>query len=123
MAYSRYIDRLTPEETNALRERLHTVQSHVCFICRESIDLQLHDGSLEFDHIEPLAVGGKDTEINLALTHSFLQSRERSVRPSSCTVYLGVALVGKECKGTWRPRSKFWRCASKLWWGQRRTAS
>ncbi len=70
MAYSRYIDRLTPEETNALRERLHTVQSHVCFICRESIDLQLHDGSLEFDHIEPLAVGGKDTEINLALTHS-----------------------------------------------------
>ena len=34
------------------------------------IDLHLHEGTLEFDHIEPLAVGGKDTDSNLALTHS-----------------------------------------------------
>ena len=70
MANSRYVTSLASGELQAFRERLHNIQSGKCYICRKPIDLQLHEGSLEFDHIEPLAVGGKDTDINLALTHS-----------------------------------------------------
>lgn len=70
MANSRYVASLASEELQTFREKLHTSQSGNCFICRQSIDLQLHEGSLDIDHIEPLAVGGKDTVTNLALTHS-----------------------------------------------------
>ena len=70
MPNSRYINGLTPVEMLAFREKLYSVQSGKCYICRESIDLQLHEESLEFDHIEPLAAGGKDADRNLALTHS-----------------------------------------------------
>ena len=70
MANSRYVASLASEELQAFREKLHSIQSGKCYICRKPIDLQLHEGSLELDHIEPLAVGGKDTDINLALTHS-----------------------------------------------------
>ena len=70
MANSRFVASLTSEELQTLREKLHSIQSGRCYICPEPIDLQLHEGSLELDHIEPLAVGGKDTDMNLALTHS-----------------------------------------------------
>ena len=70
MANSRYVSSLAPEELQNFRGKLHSIQFGNCFICRETIDLQLHKGSLEFDHIEPLAVGGKDTDANLALTHA-----------------------------------------------------
>ena len=70
LANSRYVASLAPEDLQAFRERLHSIQSGNCYICRESIDLQLHEGSLDLDHIEPLAVGGRDTDTNLALTHS-----------------------------------------------------
>ena len=70
MPNSRYVASLASEELQAFREKLYGVQSGRCYICRTPIDLQLHDGSLEFDHIEPLAVGGRDTDTNLALTHS-----------------------------------------------------
>ena len=70
MPNSRYVAGLTSEELNEFRETLHSTQSGKCYICRESIDLGLHDGALELDHVEPLAVGGKDAHTNLALTHS-----------------------------------------------------
>ena len=70
MANSRYVNSLTPETRQTFRETLHAIQAGTCYICRGAIDLQLHDGSLEFDHIEPLATGGKDSDRNLALTHS-----------------------------------------------------
>ena len=70
MANSRYVATLTSEARQDLRERLHSIQSGRCYICREPIDLDLHEGTLELDHVEPLAVGGKDTDTNLALTHS-----------------------------------------------------
>ena len=60
MANSRYVASLASEELQAFREKLHSIQSGKCYICRKPIDLQLHEGSLELDHIEPLAVGGKD---------------------------------------------------------------
>lgn len=70
MANSRYVASLAQEELDTLRGKLHNIQSGKCYICRKPIDLQLHEGSLELDHIEPLAVGGRDTDTNLALTHS-----------------------------------------------------
>lgn len=70
MANSRYLASLTAEELNTLRQKLHTIQHGKCYICNKEINIQLHGDSLEFDHIEPLAVGGKDTDNNLALTHS-----------------------------------------------------
>ncbi|MDE2862115.1 MAG: HNH endonuclease signature motif containing protein [Chloroflexota bacterium] len=70
MPNSLYLSRLKDHELAELRTRLYEAQSHVCFICSEPIDLELHSGSLDFDHIEPTAVGGKDDEINLALTHA-----------------------------------------------------
>ena len=70
MANSRYVAGLGSEDLRAFGQKLHCIQRGKCYICREPIDLQLHEGSLEFDHIEPLAVGGKDTDANLALTHS-----------------------------------------------------
>ncbi|MYE33031.1 MAG: HNH endonuclease [Chloroflexi bacterium] len=70
MANSRYVAGLTPEALQDLREKLHSIQSGRCYICRKPIDLEHHDGTLELDHIEPLAVGGRDTDVNLALTHS-----------------------------------------------------
>ena len=70
MPNSRYVASLSPDELDKFREKLHSIQSGKCYICRHLIDLQLHDGSLEFDHIEPLAIGGKDADTNLALCHS-----------------------------------------------------
>ena len=69
MANSRYVASLASEELRAFAEKLHSIQSGNCYICRKPIDLQLHEGALEFDHIEPLAAGGKDADLNLALTH------------------------------------------------------
>ena len=65
MPNSRYINGLTPGELIAFRKKLHGIQSGKCYICREPLDLQLHEESLEFDHIEPLAVGGKDSDKTL----------------------------------------------------------
>ena len=70
MANSRYVATLSPEELQSFRKKLHEIQAGKCYICRNSVDLQLHEGALELDHIEPLAAGGKDTDTNLALTHA-----------------------------------------------------
>lgn len=52
-----------------LERRLLERQSGKCFICDKLIDLVLHEGQLDIDHIEPRANGGKDEENNFALTH------------------------------------------------------
>ena len=70
MANSRFVASLASEELQTLRGKLHIIQAGRCYICRQPIDLKLHEDSLELDHIEPLAVGGRDADTNLALTHS-----------------------------------------------------
>jgi hypothetical protein len=52
-----------------LEKRLYDRQSGKCFICDEALNLVLHKGQLEIDHIEPLAEGGSDEENNFALVH------------------------------------------------------
>jgi hypothetical protein len=60
---------LTKEDRIALEQKLHDRQSGKCFICDAPIDLVLHHGQLDIDHITPLVDGGPDEENNFALTH------------------------------------------------------
>ena len=70
MANSRFVSQLNQNELQALKEKLNDIQLSKCFICHETVNLQLHEGHLELDHIRPLRDGGPDAENNLALTHA-----------------------------------------------------
>jgi hypothetical protein len=67
---SPFLAALSEEERASLDRRLLDRQSGRCFICDELIDLTLHEGQLDVDHIEPLAEKGADEENNFALTHA-----------------------------------------------------
>lgn len=66
---SKLLSSLNESGRNELESKLWEAQGQRCFICDKPIDLTLHKGSLELDHIEPLSVGGKDEPNNLALVH------------------------------------------------------
>ena len=66
MANSRYVASLSTEELQTFREKLHAIQQGRCYICRNPVDLQLHEGAIEIDHIEPLAVGGREDQTSPA---------------------------------------------------------
>jgi len=70
MARSAYLKSLDKDARKDLEKRLHDRQSGKCFICEEPIDLVLHDGQLDIDHIDPLVEQGLDEENNFALTHA-----------------------------------------------------
>lgn len=70
MAQSRYLAGLDAEQRAKLEQKLLSRQSGRCFICDEPIDLVLHKGQLDIDHIDPLAEDGLDAENNFALTHA-----------------------------------------------------
>lgn len=70
MAQSKYLSSLTTEQRKDLEKRLFERQSGRCFICDERIDLTLHAGRLDVDHIDPLVEEGLDAENNFALTHA-----------------------------------------------------
>lgn len=69
MGKSRYLAALDGDTRKQLEKKLYARQSKNCFICGETIDLMLHDGQLEIDHIDPLVGDGLDAENNFALTH------------------------------------------------------
>lgn len=71
MATSIYLGRLNHDERKALDRHLWEIQKGKCFITGDDIDLQLHEGQLDIDHIIPLTNGGKDDETNFALTFSY----------------------------------------------------
>jgi len=60
---------LTKEDRVTLEQKLNDRQSGKCFICDDPIDLVLHHGQLDIDHIIPLIDGGPNEENNFALTH------------------------------------------------------
>lgn len=68
--HSEYLGALDDTARKDLEKRLLERQSGVCFICSEAVDLVLHQGQIEVDHIEPLAEGGADAENNFALVHA-----------------------------------------------------
>jgi len=67
---SLFLQRLGGEDRKSLCQKLHGIQQGRCFICEEPIDLLLHATSMDIDHIEPSANGGRDDEANFALTHA-----------------------------------------------------
>lgn len=67
---SLFLAKLTAADRDQLERRLHAIQGGSCFICEKPIDLLLHAGAVDIDHIEPLKLGGHDGEKNFALTHS-----------------------------------------------------
>ena len=69
MPSSIYLSKFSQNELEELRMKLSTIQGGKCYICHELVDLVLHQGHLEFDHIRPLRDGGPDSQNNLALTH------------------------------------------------------
>ncbi len=75
MASSKYLSSLDTEGRTQLEQRLLLRQSGRCFICDDPVDLVLHKGQLDIDHIDPLVEDGLDAENNFALTH---QSCNRS---------------------------------------------
>lgn len=70
MSKSRYLGGLDTEQRAALEQKLLSRQSGRCFICDEPIDLVLHKGQLDIDHIDPLIEDGLDAENNFAITHA-----------------------------------------------------
>lgn len=68
--HSPFLASLDKLQRTELERRLLDRQSGNCFICDEPIDLVLHQGQLDIDHIIPLAQQGADEENNFALTHS-----------------------------------------------------
>ena len=76
MARSKYLASLPDEQRQRLEQRLYDRQTKVCFICNDAIDLVLHKGQLDIDHIDPLAKDGLDAENNFALTHSSCNRRK-----------------------------------------------
>jgi len=70
MGQSQYLSSLDPEGRAKLEQKLLARQSGRCFICDDPIDLVLHKGQLDIDHIDPLVEEGLDAENNFALTHA-----------------------------------------------------
>ena len=54
MPQSRYLTGLDAEQRAKLEQKLLARQSGRCFICDDPIDLMLHKGQLDIDHIDPL---------------------------------------------------------------------
>lgn len=65
---SLYLNRLTYEEKEELKNKLLEIQNNRCFICEEPIDLKIH--SIQIDHVIPIKLNGQDDPSNFALTHS-----------------------------------------------------
>jgi CRISPR/Cas system Type II protein with McrA/HNH and RuvC-like nuclease domain len=70
MAQSQYLAGLEADQRTKLEQKLLARQTGRCFICDNPIDLMLHKGQLDIDHIDPLVEDGLDAENNFALTHS-----------------------------------------------------
>jgi hypothetical protein len=68
--HSPYLASLDADDRKVLEQRLFDRQVGRCFICDDPIDLVLHDGQLDIDHIIPRADNGPDEENNFALTHA-----------------------------------------------------
>ena len=73
---------ITPDQRAEIEPRLMELQNGKCYICDESIDLEI-SGPLDIDHIKPFSEGGADSANNYALTH---QSCNRSKGASDIRV-------------------------------------
>ena len=67
---SKYLRMLSSEDREQLVHKLLKSQNGNCFICGQSIDLSVHHGHVDIDHIESATVGGTDGPGNFGATHA-----------------------------------------------------
>jgi hypothetical protein len=97
MGSSPYLNKLGPEESEALRRRLHDAQQGHCFICDEPVDLQLHSASVDIDHVQPLKAGGADNNSNFALTHAHCNRSKQASDLRVARVLARFERIRKHC--------------------------
>ena len=90
--HSKALAALTAEARAQLEAKLHKAQSGKCFLSGEVIDLKLHRGQLDIDHIRALGTGGADEESNFGLTFS---TYNRSKQAAGLEVARGLIRIQK----------------------------
>lgn len=90
--HSAYLNKLTSEEYNDLKKKLHQIQGGKCYICGQDIDCDLQQTNI--DHIVPLNGNprGEDAETNFALTHEHCNKSK-----SDANLNVARALLKLEC--------------------------
>lgn len=99
MSNSKYLDSLSKDEYDKLKNKLWNIQNHKCFICGDEIDLDIHTTNV--DHIHPLVTGGKDDETNFAITHEHCNKSKQDADLEVARVLsqLGKIIQNAEAKG------------------------
>jgi hypothetical protein len=86
MGQSRYLAGLDAEQRAKLEHKLLARQSGRCFICDDPIDLVLHKGQLDIDHIDPLIEEGLDSENNFRAYPFVMQPQQGCRQPRNSTL-------------------------------------
>jgi hypothetical protein len=69
----KFVSPLSKEGRASLEQKLHDRQSGKCFICDEIVDLILHHGQLDIDHIVSLTDGVAQAQLSLRRNNSRIE--------------------------------------------------
>jgi hypothetical protein len=110
--HSPFLAGLSPEQRQELEDRLWERQTHSCFICDDTIDLDLHRSALEIDHVVPLAENGQDAENNFALVHEFCNRSKSALDLWVARVLARFARIEKEANREYEQKGEIDRGAN-----------
>lgn len=96
--HSIYLSRLDSKARARLLSELHERQNNRCFLCDESIDLDLHSDNLHVDHVVPIANQGADNPANFALTHSVCNEKKGSSNLEIARLLMRFERIEKEAR-------------------------
>lgn len=92
-----YLSKLNDNERKELLATLHSAQQGRCFICENEIDLVLHAGTIDVDHVEPSSQGGNDNPTNFALTHDSCNRSKQAADLRVARVLAKFAAIRQAC--------------------------